>query len=108
MVSDKANIDLQARRQRLGAHLSAARARYAGAAAAGRAGRSMQVQYASEMDDLIRSLADEAGDRDTAPFLVCALGGYGRRTLCLHSDVDLLVVFETAIGPAEERFVNGL
>ena len=32
-----------------------------------------------------------------------ALGGYGRRTLCLHSDIDLLIVFDGPIGAAEER-----
>ena len=42
------------------------------------------------------------------PFAVCALGGYGRRALCLHSDIDLLVVFDGEIGPAEERLVKAL
>ena len=39
---------------------------------------------------------------------VAALGGYGRRALCLHSDIDLLVVFEGRLGRAEERFVKAL
>ena len=34
---------------------------------------------------------------------VAALGGYGRRALSLHSDIDLLIVFDGDIGAAEER-----
>ena len=39
---------------------------------------------------------------------MCALGGYGRRTLCLHSDIDLMILFGTSIGRDEERFVNAV
>ena len=42
-----------------------------------------------------------------APVAVLALGGYGRRHLCLHSDIDLLVLFGGRIGAAEERFLRG-
>ena len=38
---------------------------------------------------------------------VIALGGYGRRHLSLHSDIDLLVLFGGRIGPSEERFLRG-
>ena len=41
-----------------------------------------------------------------APVAVLALGGYGRRHLCLHSDIDLLVLFGGAIGAAEEAFLR--
>jgi [protein-PII] uridylyltransferase len=44
--------------------------------------------------------------KPNAPTVVCAFGGYGRRTLCLHSDLDVLIVFEGAIGAAEERLVK--
>jgi [protein-PII] uridylyltransferase len=39
---------------------------------------------------------------------ICALGGYGRRTLCLHSDIDVLILFEQPLSAAEERFVKAL
>ena len=41
------------------------------------------------------------------PTAIVALGGYGRRHLTLHSDVDVLVLFEQAIGADDERFLRG-
>ena len=34
--------------------------------------------------------------------MVLALGGYGRRHLCLHSDVDLLVLFAGPLDASDE------
>ncbi len=42
------------------------------------------------------------------PIVICALGGYGRRTLCLNSDIDLLILTEGAIGPREELAISTL
>ena len=109
MVSvDKRDVDPQVRRQQLAARLGAARADYSAAAVAGRGGRATQAQYAAEMDDLIRSLVEVAAADTKIPYVVCALGGYGRRTLCLHSDIDLLIAFDGKINGLEERFVNAL
>ena len=43
-----------------------------------------------------------------APLAVCAVGGYGRKSQFLCSDIDLLIVFGGAIGRPEERFVKAL
>jgi [protein-PII] uridylyltransferase len=71
----------------------------------GAGGRAALERYADRVDGLLRQLfADAGGPADTVS--VIALGGYGRRHLCLHSDIDLLVLFGDAIGPAEETFLR--
>ncbi len=42
------------------------------------------------------------------PFAMVALGGYGRKEQCIHSDIDLLILFETTIPPEVEAFVQEL
>ena len=71
----------------------------------GDGGRMAMERHADRVDALLRQVFAEAGATDV-PVAVVALGGYGRRHLCLHSDIDLLVLFGGPIGPAEERFVN--
>jgi [protein-PII] uridylyltransferase len=88
--------------------LAAARDEYAADARKGRGGRATVRRYADRMDGLVRTVVEAASDRTATPFVVCAVGGYGRRALCLHSDIDLLIVFDGAIGPTEERFVNAV
>src|SRR5262245_7171592 len=90
------------------AMLAAARDEYAADTREGRGGRATVQRYADRMDGLVRTVVEAASDRTTTPFVVCAVGGYGRRALCLHSDIDLLIVFDGAIGPAEERFINAV
>jgi [protein-PII] uridylyltransferase len=60
------------------------------------------------MDGIVRQLVEAAAVHSPRPLAVCALGGYGRRTLCLHSDVDLLILFEREISRDEERVVNAV
>ena len=95
-------------RGQLTSDLAAARREYVAAAREGRGGRETQSTYAAAMDAVVRQLVDGAREHTDQPFTVCALGGYGRRTLCLHSDVDLLIVFRDGIGRGEERFVNAV
>ncbi len=42
------------------------------------------------------------------PFAIIALGGYGRQEQCIHSDIDLLILFEKAVPPEIEAFVQEL
>lgn len=95
-------------RAQLAAGLAATRREFALAARQGRGGRDVQRQYAGHMDNVVTGLVEAASSLTARRYVVCALGGYGRRTLCLHSDVDLLILFENGIGPDEERFINAV
>jgi [protein-PII] uridylyltransferase len=95
-------------RQQLAVALADARREYAAAAHQGRAGRDVQTRFSAQIDALVHQLAENAREHTGAALCICALGGYGRRALSLHSDVDLLVLFEDSLTPADERFVNAL
>jgi [protein-PII] uridylyltransferase len=91
-----------------GTVLGDARQEYISAARHGRGGRDVQVRYAGRVDALIQQLAETARAHSSAAMSVCALGGYGRRSLCLHSDIDVLILFEDQMSSGEERFVGAL
>src|SRR6478752_2194920 len=95
-------------RAALTTRLAAARDEYAVHARQGRAGRATLAQYADRMDGLVRDLAAHALREVSPPMAIAAVGGYGRRTLCLNSDLDLLIVAGGAIGPDGERAIGGL
>src|SRR5436853_3520543 len=92
-------------KERLTAMLAAAREEYAATARLGQAGRDVQARFADRIDDLIRAVADIAETPGVSPFAICAVGGFGRRALCLHSDIDLFIVFDGTIARPEERAV---
>ncbi len=87
------------------ARLEAARRELVGASERGEGGRQALKQYSHRMDAMVQQLFAEAGPLSQTT-CIFALGGYGRRELCLHSDIDLLVLFSGPIGPGDERFLH--
>src|SRR5207247_7691872 len=72
----------------------------------GCAGRVAAERYSDRVDTLLQRLFFEAPPA-AQPVAVLALGGYGRRHLTLHSDVDVLVLFERSIAAGDEQFLRG-
>lgn len=91
-------------RQSLQAALSAARQEFVAGIERGAGGLRAHARFSDCLDDLIGRIVHAAGAQTAVS--VAALGGYGRRALCLHSDIDLLIVFADTIGAAEEQFVK--
>jgi [protein-PII] uridylyltransferase len=89
------------------AALAVARAELRDDTLRGAAGRAALERYSDRVDALLRKLFADAGEAPT-PVAVVALGGYGRRHLCLYSDIDLLVLFAQPIGAGEEKFLRAL
>jgi [protein-PII] uridylyltransferase len=81
--------------------LDGARQDLSDATTLGVAGRAALAQYSETVDGLVANLFTGAlGDTPSA--VVLALGGYGRRHLCLHSDVDLLILFAGPLDVSDE------
>jgi [protein-PII] uridylyltransferase len=71
----------------------------------GRGGRAALERYSARVDGILRQLFVEAA-ADPPSVAILALGGYGRRHLALHSDIDVLVLFGEPIGAREEQFLR--
>jgi [protein-PII] uridylyltransferase len=73
----------------------------------GRAGRAALERFADHYDALLQDLCARAA-QPSCDAAIFALGGYGRRHLCLHSDLDLLALFDGPIGAREQEFLRGV
>lgn len=68
-------------------------------------GAGFEQAHAALLDTFFRQrlkevgLDNDAGKRISEPFAIVAVGGYARKELCLHSDVDLLVICRNNIPP---------
>lgn len=62
---------------------------------------SFEREHSRLLDEFFRlRLAETAGEGGKRAFSLVAVGGYGRSELCLHSDVDILIVSPRSI-PSE-------
>ena len=73
-----------------------------------RAGLNSLARYSEHVDGIVRRIYLTARDCTDIPVVLVALGGYGRKQLCLHSDIDLLLLFAEPVGSAEEQFLKSM
>ncbi|RPI55120.1 MAG: HD domain-containing protein [Acidobacteria bacterium] len=102
------DVDAAELRLRFSASLDRARRELVDATERGEGGRTALASHAECIDGIIRELVAQARLQTRTPLAVFAVGGYGRKSQFLYSDIDLLVVFGGAIGRPEERFVKAL
>ena len=88
--------------------LCAARDEYRVEIRLARGGAQAAENYSRRIDRLVMRIYAEASSQAETPVALLAIGGYGRRHLCLHSDIDLMILFGGPIAAAEERFVKAL
>ncbi len=102
------DVDQAELRLRLSASLDRARQQLIDATERGEGGHAALARHAECIDGIVRELVESARVQTRTPLAVFAVGGYGRKSQFLHSDIDLLVVFGGPIGRPEERFVKAL
>ncbi len=73
----------------------------------GHGGRSALARFSDRLDAILRQITASA-PRAAQPVAVVAIGGYGRRQLSLHSDIDLLLLFGGPLGDAEEQTLRAI
>src|SRR5262245_2961123 len=80
--------------------------------AGGASGQESVQAHARVVDDLVKSLTklitSDTNGLASAPFVVVALGGYGRGELHPSSDIDLMVVHDGELSPYVQRVTQEL
>ncbi len=86
--------------------LNASRAHLRERHAAGGSGRELNETHADLIDALVRRLFElseaqylHGGGEGPSEFCVVAVGGYARREMSIHSDVDLLCLYRDTVTP---------
>jgi [protein-PII] uridylyltransferase len=109
-TEDRRRVRLDFFRHALAEGLESVKLRHA----EGASGQESVQTHARLVDDLVASLtrlidadAQSAG-LATAPFVVVALGGYGRGELHPSSDIDLMVIHDGALTPYVQRITQEL
>ena len=92
----------------LGDELSHARTELATRARTASGGIPAVCRYSERLDNLIRRIHSDARDLTHTRYALVAVGGYGRKQMSLYSDVDILIVFDGAVGAAEKRFLKSM
>ena len=65
-------------------------------------------RHAGMFDEYFQEYLQRDGGIGKNKFSVVALGGYGRREQCLHSDIDVMIVFKDTIPGEAENIVRNM
>jgi len=80
-------------------------------------GKDFLVKHTKKLDSIIdlmyktvlrRMFGNYIPMRSSIPIAIVALGSYGREQLCVHSDIDLLIVYEKIDGYNSELIIERL
>jgi len=80
-------------------------------------GKDFLVKHTKKLDSILslmyktilrRMFGNYLPMRGSIPIAIIALGSYGREQLCVHSDIDLLIVYEEVEGFNTQRIIEKL